>query len=88
LALAGNFTEARKKLRDLMVTYGLSGLDIVKQVHKEVFSPELKIPEDLKIMIADYAGEVQFRLVEGADDEIQLNAFLARLALIGRKIKV
>ncbi|MEM4662117.1 MAG: replication factor C small subunit, partial [Desulfurococcaceae archaeon] len=50
LALAGNFTEARKKLRDLMVTYGLSGLDIVKQVHKEVFSPELKIPEDLKIM--------------------------------------
>ncbi|MEM2411179.1 MAG: replication factor C small subunit, partial [Desulfurococcaceae archaeon] len=43
LALAGNFTEARKKLRDLMVTYGLSGLDIVKQVHKEVFSPELKI---------------------------------------------
>lgn len=88
LALAGNFLEARKKLRDLMITYGLSGLDIIKQIHREVFSTELKIPEDLKILIADYAGEIQFRLTEGADDEVQLNAFLARLALIGRKLKV
>ncbi|MEM4224412.1 MAG: replication factor C small subunit [Desulfurococcaceae archaeon] len=88
LALAGNFFEARKKLRDLMITYGLSGLDIIKQIHREVFSAELKIPEDLKILIADYAGEIQFRLTEGADDEVQLNAFLARLALIGRKLKV
>ncbi|MEM1695191.1 MAG: replication factor C small subunit [Desulfurococcaceae archaeon] len=88
LALAGNFLEARRKLRDLMITYGLSGLDIIKQIHREVFSAELKIPEDLKILIADYAGEIQFRLTEGADDEVQLNAFLARLALIGRKLKV
>ncbi|MEM4596389.1 MAG: replication factor C small subunit [Desulfurococcaceae archaeon] len=88
LALAGNFFEARRKLRDLMITYGLSGLDIIKQIHREVFSAELKIPEDLKILIADYAGEIQFRLTEGADDEVQLNAFLARLALIGRKLKV
>lgn len=88
LALAGNFIESRKKLRDLMITYGLSGIDILKQVHREIFSQELKLPEDVKIMISDYAGEIQFRLVEGADDEIQLNAFLARLALIGRKLKV
>ncbi|MEM4482278.1 MAG: replication factor C small subunit [Desulfurococcaceae archaeon] len=88
LSLGGNFIEARKKLRDLMVTYGLSGVDIIKQIHREIFSGEIKIPDDLKVMISDYAGEIQFRLVEGADDEIQLNAFLARLALIGKKIKV
>jgi replication factor C small subunit len=88
LALSGNFIEARKKLRDLMINYGLSGVDIVKQVHREIFNPEVKIPDDLKVMIADYAGEIQFRLVEGADDEIQLNAFLARLALMGRRLKV
>lgn len=88
LALSGSFVEARKKLRDLMITYGLSGLDIVKQIHREIFSTEIKLPEELKVMIADYIGEIQFRLVEGADDEIQLNAFLARLALVGRKIKV
>lgn len=86
-ALEGKFTEARKRLRDLMVTYGLSGVDIVKQIHRELFNPELKIPDDLRIMISDYVGEIQFRLVEGADDEIQLNALIARLVLIGRKIR-
>jgi len=88
LALAGNFVEARRKLRDLMINYGLSGVDIIKQVHREIFSSEVKLPDELRIVIADYAGEIQFRLVEGADDEIQLNAFLARLSLLGKKIKV
>lgn len=88
LALAGNFVEARRKLRDLMINYGLSGVDIIKQIHREIFSSEVKLPDELRIIIADYAGEIQFRLVEGADDEIQLNAFLARLSLLGKKIKV
>ncbi len=87
LALDGRFTEARDKLRQLMVEYGLSGIDIIKQIHREIFSTEIKLPEQLRVLIADYAGEIQFRLVEGADDEIQLNAFLARLALIGKKLK-
>lgn len=87
LALDGRFTEARDKLRQLMVEYGLSGIDIIKQIHREIFSTEIKLPEQLRVIIADYAGEIQFRLVEGADDEIQLNAFLARLALIGKKLK-
>jgi len=86
LALEGKFNESREKLRKLMIEYGLSGTDIVKQIHREIFSNELKIPDEAKILIADYTGEIQFRLVEGADDEIQLNAFLAWLAMIGKKI--
>lgn len=78
--LSRSFVEARKKLRDLMIAYGLSGLDIVKQIHREIFSTEIKLPEELKVMMADYIGEIQFRLVEGAGDEIQLNAFLATLS--------
>ncbi|MCS7127779.1 MAG: replication factor C small subunit [Sulfolobales archaeon] len=87
-ALAGDFTGARGKLRELMINYGLSGLDVIKQVHREIFGAELKLPEELKVLIADYAGEIQYRLTEGSDDEIQLNAFLAKLALLGRKFKV
>ena len=86
-ALEGRFEEAREKLRTIMITYGLSGADIIKHIHREIFSGEINIPEELKILIADYAGEIQFRLVEGADDEIQLSAFLARLAIIGRKLR-
>lgn len=87
LALDGKFIEAREKLRELMLTYGLSGVDIVKQIHREVFGQEIKLPEALRVEIADYLGEIQFRLVEGADEEIQLNALLARLALLGRAAK-
>ena len=87
LALDGKFTLAREKLRQIMINYGLSGADIIKQVHREIFSTDIKLPEEARVLIADYAGEIQFRLVEGADDEIQLNAFLARLALIGKKMR-
>ncbi len=87
LALEGEFMRAREKLRSLIISYGLSGTDVVKQIHREIFSPELKIPDELRVLIADYTGEIQYRLVEGADDEIQLNAFIAWLTLLGQKLR-
>ena len=86
-ALAGNFLKARELMRNLMLNYGLSGIDLIKQIHKEIFSAEIPLPEHVKVELADYIGEIQFRLVEGADDEIQLNALLARLVLIGKTLK-
>ncbi|MCG2871532.1 MAG: replication factor C small subunit [Sulfolobales archaeon] len=85
LALSGKFNEARAKLRELLVNYGLSGEDVVKQVHREITGGELQIPEELRVLLADYIGEVEFRIMEGADDEIQLSAMLARLAMYGEK---
>lgn len=84
-ALSGDFMEARNQLRRLMINYGLSGVDIVKQIHKEIFGPNLDIPEGLRVEIADYLGEIQFRMVEGADEEIQLSALLARLVYMGKR---
>ncbi|UXD21706.1 clamp loader protein [Ignicoccus pacificus DSM 13166] len=86
-ALNGNFMEASKHLRKLMLEYGLSGVDVIKSIHKEIMSNNLKIDDRLRVLIADYAGEVQFRMTEGADDEIQLQAFLAKLALLGPRFK-
>jgi len=87
-ALAGRFTEAREKLRALMINYGLSGVDVVKAMHREIFGSEIKIPEELRVIIADYLGEVQYRLAEGADDEIQLSALIAKLVMLGKKLRV
>ncbi len=87
-ALKGEFETARNKLRKLMITYGLSGMDIIKQIHREIFSSEMELSDDLRVLIADYTGEIQFRLVEGADDEIQLNAFLAWLSLLGKRLGI
>ena len=85
-ALNGDFIKARNILRSLMVTYGLSGIDIVKQIHREVTSSDIDLPEEAKVELADYVGEIQFRLVEGADEEIQLDALLAKLVLLGKKV--
>ncbi len=85
LALDGNFNGARTMLRKIMIEYGLSGEDVIRQIHKEIFSNEVDIPDELRVLIADYLGEVHFRLVEGSDDDIQLSAFLAWLSLLGRQ---
>jgi len=88
LALEGKFAAARNQLRKLMIEYGLSGEDIVKQIHREVFSTKLQIPEEARALIADYLGEIHYRIVEGSDDDIQLSSFLAWLSMIGRKLGV
>jgi len=85
LALQGNFIKAREKLRDLIINYGLSGEDIIKQVHREITGNDINIPDDLKVLLVDYVGEVEYRIMEGADDEIQLSALLAKLAVYGDK---
>ncbi|WP_338601427.1 replication factor C small subunit [Sulfolobus tengchongensis] len=85
LALQGKFIQAREKLRTLLITYGLSGEDIIKQIHREITSSELQINEELRVLLLDYIGESEFRIIEGADDEIQLSALLAKMAIYGNK---
>jgi replication factor C small subunit len=84
-ALKGNFADARKQLRDMLQKYGVAGSDVVRQIHSELFKSK-DIPETLKVRIADYLGEVDFRIMEGSDDEVQLSALLARLVLEGSQL--
>ena len=77
-ALKGDFIKAREELRRLLVRYGLSGSEIVRQIHSEVF--RLAVPEKKRIELIEAVGEIDFRLVQGGDEEVQLSALLARLA--------
>jgi len=45
------------------------------------------VPEPWKVKLADVIGEVDFRLVQGSDEEVQLSALLARLVEAGADIK-
>ncbi|MFQ6089483.1 MAG: replication factor C small subunit, partial [Candidatus Methanofastidiosia archaeon] len=80
VALSGKFIDARKKLNRLLIDYGLSGEDILRQIHREIFN--LDIPDKKKVQFIDRLGEHDFRLVEGSNEKIQLEALLAHLALI------
>ncbi|MEK6836018.1 MAG: replication factor C small subunit [Nanoarchaeota archaeon] len=78
LAIKGKFIESRDKLIDVMLKNGLSGLDIIKQIQKEILN--LKIDDNKKLELIDKCGEVEFRLVEGSDEFIQLGALLAYMS--------
>lgn len=82
LALNGDFTEARTLLRNVSMNYGVSGSDLIKQIHKEVF--RIDLPEETKVRLADVIGEYEFRLIEGSNEIIQLEALLAQFTLMKR----
>ena len=84
-ALEGKFMSARNILYDLLIQYGLSGEDIVKQIHSTIY--DLSIPDESKINLIEKTGEIDFRLTEGSNAHIQLESLLAQFALEGSKIK-
>lgn len=83
IAINGEFAKARDELRNMLLIEGLSGTDIIRQIHSEIF--KLNIEEEKKIAIADAIGETEFRLVQGGGEEIQLSALLAKISLIMRQ---
>src|SRR5467141_2964198 len=83
-ALEGEFLRAREVLDRLLIEYGLSGEDIVRQLHRTVF--DLNVPDESKVRLLDRIGETDFRLTEGSSERIQIEALLAHFALIGQEL--
>lgn len=84
-AIDGSFMEARKQLRDMIQKYGIAGSDIIRQIHSEIFKTD--ISEQWRVKLAGIVGEADYRLVEGADEEVQLSALLAKLVEAGYELK-
>lgn len=82
-ALGGDFVGSREILRRLLVERGLSGFDVINQVYIELFG--LKISDKLRLEMLSMLGDIDYRLTQGATDEVQLSALLAKLVLIGSK---
>ncbi len=82
-ALEGGFENARKELDSLMLNHGMSAEDILSQCYREVQS--LNVDERSKLKMVVEMGECNFRIVEGANERIQLEAMLAAIALIPKE---
>jgi replication factor C small subunit len=74
LALSGKFSDSRKKLHDLLINQGLSGEDIIREIHRQVL--KLGIPEERRLNLVEKIGEFEFRLNQGGSEDIQLEALL------------
>jgi replication factor C small subunit len=85
LALNGQFMDARNKLDDLLIKYGLSGSDIIDQIYSAMFS--LGLNEDVLVALVDRIGEADFRLTEGGNERIQVEALLAHFKMHGDAMK-
>ena len=80
LALNNQFMESRKKLANIMLVRGLSGIDVIKGLHKQII--EIDIDDKKKAILIDKLGEYEFRIVEGGTEDLQMEAFLAQISAL------
>ena len=81
-ALVGDFLSARDKLIDVMLKESISGTDIIKSIQKEIWN--LQIEPEIKVRLTEKTGEAEFRMIEGSDEFVQLQALLASFVLAGQ----
>jgi len=81
-ALTGDFINSKEKLLDVMLKESVSGTDIIKAIQREIWN--LDIDPELKVRLTERTGEIEFRLIEGSDEFIQLESLLASFVMAGR----
>jgi len=75
LSIEGSFVRARDLLLNTMTKHGLPGMEVIKQIQKEIIN--LDVDNKKKMDMVERCGEIEFRMVEGSDEFIQLEALLA-----------
>lgn len=80
-AIAGDFQRSKEKLLDVMLKESISGQDVIKAMQKEIWN--LPVEPELKVRLTEKTGETEFRIIEGSDPFIQLQALLASFVLAG-----
>ncbi len=78
IALSGKVSEAREKMIELIKVYGMSESDFLKYLNSAVFKSKHDKLSDILEVIAKY----DYRILVGANSEIQLSAMLAEHAKI------
>jgi replication factor C small subunit len=80
LALAGKITDARNKMIELIKVYGMSESDFLKYLNETIYKTKLPNLVEISEAIAKY----DYRILSGANPEIQLSALLAELSKFGK----
>ncbi|MFC7074897.1 replication factor C small subunit [Haloarcula halophila] len=77
-ALDGDFTAARATLDRLLTEEGIAGGDIIDQLHRSIW--EFDIDDRAAVRVLERVGETDYRITQGANERVQLEAMLASLA--------
>ena len=79
LAMSGDFDGAEALLSRLMHERGIAPNELINQCYRALLRRDMD--RKLKVRLIDHLGETDFRLSEGADSDIQMEALLARFVL-------
>jgi replication factor C small subunit len=71
--------EARSRLDALLTETGMAGGDVVDQLHRSVW--EFGLDDRAAVRLMERIGEADYRITAGANEQVQLEALLASLAL-------
>jgi replication factor C small subunit len=80
LAITGKLSDARNKMIELIKVYGMSESDFLKYLNEYAYKIKTTHLSEILESIAKY----DYRLIIGANPEIQLSALLAELGKIGK----
>lgn len=78
-AMAGEFLDALAKL-GILIDKGISSDEILVHMHR--LAIKMDIPARQKVELMDRIGETDYRITEGANERIQLDALIASLCLV------
>lgn len=79
-ALTGDFMGARDLLRETMILQGTSGEDMVNQIYQDVTKRAMEgnMDNEIYISLIESIADSDFRIREGANPRIQLEALLTK----------
>jgi replication factor C small subunit len=83
LSLNGDFDGAEVLLSQLLHERGIAPNELINQCYRALLKRE--IGRGLKVQLIDHLGEIDFRLSEGANSDIQMEALIARFVLSAQK---
>ncbi|MDO9034349.1 MAG: replication factor C small subunit [Methanoregula sp.] len=83
LSLGGDFDAAESLLNQLLHERGIAPNELINQCYRALVKRDMD--RSLKVQLIDHIGETDFRLSEGANSDIQLEALIARFVLTAQK---
>ncbi|WP_421908457.1 replication factor C small subunit [Methanolacinia petrolearia] len=80
IIMDGNFNAAEHKLNGLITGRGIAPLELLNQFYRTLIDNQ-EIDRKLKVEIISHLGDADFRISEGANPNIQMEALLAKCIL-------
>jgi replication factor C small subunit len=87
LAFKGEFEQSEELMAELLYKRGIAPNELLNQLYRTLVAQK-GMDKKLKVQFIDAIGETDFRLSEGANSGIQMEAMIARFVLAAEKWKV